>query len=182
MAAWTNTEVMNTLWFHERPHSHRLLSERYSALQLFDFVIDGEWLEDVIRAKLSWGPEERANHEPPFGWGHPEEQRRAARRLLGREAYSSDPGRPPLLICPLDGDLYCGYTSVRLHLDDETVRWDRLGDSSFDWGLDAKIVTAVERFEGVAFEFGRAQYEAAFADLLARVDARPPWPADDAAP
>ena len=107
----------------------------------------------------------------PFGWGPRETNVEAADWLLARSEFARDPGRVPILVCPIDGDLLCGFVSARLSVGSDTVRWADLGYSWPNWD-DAgmmKIETDGEALRSVTFEFDRAEYESAFDDLLARI-------------
>lgn len=141
-------------------------------LSLWDYVIDGEWMY-LLSARAAGMGEDDAywGKVSPFGWGPRETNVEAADWLLARSEFPRDPGRVPILICPLDGDLLCGFVSARLSVGSDTVRWSDLGYSWPNWDDDGKmtIETNAEALRSLAIVFDRAEYESAFADLLARV-------------
>lgn len=87
-------------------------------------------------------------------------------RFLGRRPDEDlAPGRIALLVCPMDGDLWCGQLTALLDIGAAEVSWsdfrweDGYSDSRREERLDQPLV------------FDRAQYEAVFADAYRRVAA-----------
>jgi hypothetical protein len=78
-----------------------------------------------------------------LGWFVPEEDERAAERLV---TGSSDlDGRTAIAVCPEDGDLVCGAISTKIVISGEEVRWTELALSSYDylegaWTHDALVL------------------------------------------
>ena len=91
----------------------------------------------------------------------------AVDRFLGRRsAEFLGPGRIPLLVCAVDGDLGCGQltAAVRVAAD---VTW-----SDFMWEDGSAQPSPAGLLDG-SVRFDRAQYEATFAEAYERVAAFP---------
>ena len=124
---------------------------------ILDLVVDGRPLRSMT---VTPGPE--LVTELNRAWLHvvPE----AVDRLLGRRAHEDlDPGRLPLLLCPVDGDLACGALTAALRLDDAQVSW-----SDFRWEDGLRDPTPVDQLDQ-PIVLDRSQYESAFADACGRV-------------
>src|SRR5262245_65668980 len=92
-----------------------------------DFVVDGESLY------------ERRLHALDLisclGWFVPDEDEKAARRLLLREPADVD-GRVSIYVCPECGDPYCGVATATIEVRGEDVLWRTVAASTFDYEED----------------------------------------------
>lgn len=129
-----------------RPESHFL-----------DLVVNGQSLRSITSTS---GPELVTELNRPWLHVVPE----ALDRLLGRRPSEDlDPGRIPLLLCHVDGDLACGALTASLRVADAEVSW-----SDFRWEDGIYDPRPVEQLDQ-PITFDRGQYEAAFVDACARV-------------
>ncbi len=94
------------------------------------------------------------------------------------------PGRVPLLVCPWDDDIHCGWLTTRVTVDEETVNW-----RDFRWENGG--IGAAEPVRGLpsSLKFERAPYEAtlewarvAAAALPAADPDRDSWREDEPVP
>jgi hypothetical protein len=139
-----------------RPESHFL-----------DLVVNGQSLRSITATP---GPELVTELNRPWLHVVPE----AVDKLLGRRPSEDlDPGRVPLLLCHVDGDLACGALTAALRVGDAEVSW-----SDFRWEDGIYEPRTVEQLDQ-PITFDRSQYEAAFVDAHGRVDG---FPYDELAP
>jgi len=92
-----------------------------SARRFLDFLIDGQPLserhgQDLISC---------------LGWYVPDEDERAARRLLGQKPADVD-DRVAIYVCPECGDTLCGALTARITHSERTVTWSDFAMSWFD--------------------------------------------------
>ncbi len=133
-----------------RPESHFL-----------DLVVDGRSLRGVAGEPAS---DLVTELNRPWLPGVPE----SVDRFLGRRPGEFlAPGRIPLLVCAVDGDLACGQLTAALDGGAAEVTW-----SEFRWEDGMSGPRPVEHLDE-PLRFDRRQYEAAFADAFERVAAFP---------
>lgn len=134
---------------------------RHPESRFLDLVVDGRSLRDIVGE-----PAQDLVTELNRPWlpGVPD----AVATFLGRRPGEFlAPGRIPLLVCAVDGDLGCGALTTALDVGAAEVTW-----SDFLWEdgiFDPRPVEHLDR----PVTFGRANYEAAFADAYERVAAFP---------
>lgn len=88
--------------------------------------------------------------------------------MLGRQQDSDlTPGRVPLVVCAMDGDIGCGAVTAALSLTPETVSW-----SDFRWETGTEQVDVPEGLPG-ALTFDSRQYEQEIAQAVRRVSELP---------
>lgn len=91
-----------------------------------DFVIDG-------RSLLAQLDSEAGDLCGPLGWGDPETQKLAQRRLRLEAPLLIDGEREPLFVCRECGELECGAVTARISASTGVVRWF---DFAFENGSD----------------------------------------------
>jgi hypothetical protein len=99
----------------------RRAAPRASPRRFLDFVVDGQPLserhgDDLISC---------------LGWFVPDEDERAARRLLGESPADVD-GRVAIYVCPECGDVLCGALTARIRHSERVVTWSNFAMSWFD--------------------------------------------------
>jgi hypothetical protein len=94
--------------------------------------------------------------------------------MLGQEQDPDlEPGRVPLMVCAMDGDIGCGAVTAALSLTPATVTW-----SDFRWEDGSEPFDVPDGLpDPVTFE--RRQYEQEFAQAAARVSELPYDEAED---
>ena len=108
-----------------------------------DFVIDGQSLSAVVGDQISC-----------LGWFVPEENAKAARRLLLEEPADLPENRRTLYVCPECGDIACGAVSLVVERVENKIIWRDFGYENYEG------VVRGEGFEGVGpFVFDRSEYE-----------------------
>ena len=90
--------------------------------KFLDFIVDGESLYD----------RHGSDFISPLGWFVPEEDERAAARLL-REAPAHIDDRVAIYVCPECGDLDCGAVTARIERDGDHIVWNDIAMSSPDY-------------------------------------------------
>jgi hypothetical protein len=116
-----------------------------------DFIVDGRPLSESVGDQVSC-----------LGWLAPEENTRAARRLLLEEPADLPNNRRTLYVCAECGDVGCGVVSVVVERDGDKVVW-----RDFGYENDYEGVVHAEDFEGVGpFTFDRAAYGRAIRQAL----------------
>jgi hypothetical protein len=131
---------------------------RHPESHFLDLVVNGQSLRAVTAA----GDELVTELNRPWLPGVPD----SIERFLGRRPGEFlAPGRIPLLVCPVDGDLGCGQLTTALDVRGAEVTW-----SDFRWEDGIVASRPVEHLDQ-PITFGRAQYEAAFDDAYERVAA-----------
>ena len=109
-----------------------------------DFVIDGQSLSAVVGDQISC-----------LGWFVPEENAKAARRLLLEEPADLPENRRTLYVCPECGDIACGAVSLVVERVENKIIW-----RDFGYENNYEGVVRAEGFEGVGpFVFNRSEYE-----------------------
>lgn len=97
----------------------RRVGANQTPVRFLDFVVDGRSLYE----------RHGADFVAPLGWLAPDEDRRAADRLL-RKAPPDVDDRVALYVCPECGDLDCGVISARIERDGDAIVWRDLAFSS----------------------------------------------------
>ena len=92
-----------------------------SARRFLDFLVDGQPLSERHRQDLI----------SCLGWFVPDEDERAARRLLGEQPADVE-GRVALYVCPECGDTLCGALTARITHSERAVTWTDFAMSWFD--------------------------------------------------
>ena len=116
-----------------------------------DFIVDGRPLSESVGDQVSC-----------LGWLVPEENARAARRLLLEEPADLPNNRRTLYVCGECGDIGCGVVSVVVERDGDKVVW-----RDFGYENDYEGVVHTRDFEGVGpFTFDRAAYGRAIRQAL----------------
>jgi hypothetical protein len=134
---------------------------RHSESHFLDLVVNGQSLRAVSATP---GPDLVTELNRPWLPGVPD----AVERFLGgRPGGFLAPGRIPLLVCAVDGDLGCGQLTTALDVGAAEVTW-----SDFLWEDDIFEPRPVEHLDRPVI-FDRAHYEAAFAGAYERVAAFP---------
>lgn len=134
---------------------------RHPESHFLDLVVSGQSLRQVTATP---GPELVTELNRPWLPGVPD----AVATFLGRRPGEFlAPGRIPLLVCAVDGDLGCGALTAALGVGAAEVTW-----SDFLWEDGIVEPRPVEHL-AQAFTFDRADYEAAFAGAYERVAAFP---------
>jgi hypothetical protein len=133
----------------------------YPESHFLDLVINGRSLRAVTATP---GPELVTELNRPWLPRVPD----AVTTFLGRRPGEFlAPGRIPLLVCAVDGDLGCGALTAALDVGAAEVTW-----SDFLWEVGIVEPRPVEHLDQPV-TFDRAHYEAAFADAYERVAAFP---------
>lgn len=114
--------------------------------------------------------------------------------LLGREGRllptgfaplrHLDPGRVPLLVCPWDDDVHCGWLTAHVAVDEDVVTWQEFRWENGGIGVTGPVqgLPDVIAFERAAYE---ATLEQARAEVVALPEASPDrdsWRYDEAVP
>lgn len=109
-----------------------------------DFVIDGHSLSAVVGDQISC-----------LGWLVPEENARAARRLLLEEPADLPDNRRSLYVCPECGDIGCGAVSLVVESIGNKIIWRDFGyENNYEGEVRA------DGFEDLGpFVFDRSEYE-----------------------
>lgn len=94
--------------------------------RFLDFLVDG----------VSLYERHGADYISCLGWFVPEEDERAARRLL-REQPADVGDRTSIYVCPECGDLYCGVITANIVRDRQDIVWTNVAMSWFDHEADA---------------------------------------------
>ena len=96
-----------------------------SPRRFLDYEVDGESLYDQIDEDLI----------SCLGWFVPDEDERAAQRLLLAGPPNID-GRVAVYVCPECGDVYCGAITVIIERQADEMVWRDAAHSNFDWLTD----------------------------------------------
>lgn len=134
----------------KRPVSHFL-----------DFVVNGKSLIGLLRGGGNYVTNLNRAWVPEVVPGH-------VAVLLGRQADPElDPGRIPLVVCAMDGDIACGAVTAALSVTAEAVTWT---DLRWEDGSQE-----LETPEGLpeTMTFDRHQYEQELERAVVRVNALP---------
>jgi len=111
-----------------------------------DIVVDGLPLSEVIDGDMV----------SCLGWLDPEENVRAARRLLLEGPADLPNGRRTLYVCPECGDVGCGAVSLVVERAGDKIIW-----RDFGYENNYEDVVRTEGYENIGpFVFDRAGYEA----------------------
>lgn len=111
-----------------------------------DLIVDGRPLSELVGDQVSC-----------LGWFAPEENARAARRLLLEEPADLPNNRRTLYVCPECGDIGCGAVSLVIERAGDKIIW-----RDFGYENDYEGLIHAEDFEGVGpFIFDRAAYKQA---------------------
>lgn len=109
-----------------------------------DFVIDGQPLSAIVGDQISC-----------LGWFVPDENAKAARRLLLEEPADLPDNRRSLYVCPECGDLACGAVSLVVEPVGNKIIWRDFG---YENNHEAEV-----RADGLEdlgpFVFNRTEYE-----------------------
>ena len=109
-----------------------------------DFVVDGQSLSAMI-----------GDHISCLGWFDPDENAKAARRLVLEEPADLPDNRRTLYVCPECGDIGCGAVSVVVERVGNQIIW-----RDFGYENDYEAVVHRDGFEEVGpLTFDRAEYE-----------------------
>ena len=140
--------------------------------------LDGPVQLPVLPSKIS-NPEN--HYTAPLNPALPLEMRLAfLNSLLGVNWAEFDGlaiGRIPLAMCPFDFDIWCGFSSALLLVNENVVQWENVGEEvdkrtdglpAESWLVDRARATWVPWLysPSVAFSFDRAQYEPAIHDEI----------------
>jgi hypothetical protein len=88
--------------------------------------------------------------------------------MLGRQQEPDlEPGRVPLIVCAMDGDIGCGAVTAALSITPETASW-----SDFRWENGTGQFDVPEGLPDV-LTFDRRQYEQEFEQAVSRVSELP---------
>ena len=126
-----------------------------------DFVINGQSLIGLLRGggdyvtnlNRAWVPDVVPVHVAV---------------LLGRQPDPElDPGRVPLIVCAVDGDIACGAVTAALSVAADTVTW-----SDFRWEDGYRALEAPEGLPD-AVTFDRREYELGLQRAVVRVSELP---------
>lgn len=109
----------------------RWLERVREPVKQIDFVVDGALLSERLRTLDVPEPEifglDPFDMSPVADLAWPETSASALRQLAGTEPRSEDwplaPGRFPLYVCEVCGDLGCGAITVAVLIQDEAVVW-----------------------------------------------------------
>lgn len=116
-----------------------------------DFIVDGRPLSESVGDQVSC-----------LGWFVPEENARAARRLLLEEPADLPNNRRTLYVCPECGDLGCGAVSLVVERAGDKIIW-----RDFGYENDYEGIVHAEEFEEVGpFTFDRAAYGQAIRQVI----------------
>lgn len=119
--------------------------------RFLDFQADGESLYDLVTEDLI----------SCLGWAVPDEDERAAQRLLLAEP-SDVHGRVAIYVCPECGDLYCGAITVSIERQGDHVVWRDAAHSTFDWLEDEWHHEILRTFPELRFD--SSKYRTAIRD------------------
>lgn len=109
-----------------------------------DFVVDDQSLSSVVGDQISC-----------LGWLAPDENAKAARRLLLEEPADLPDNRRALYLCPECGDIDCGAVTLVVERDGGKIIW-----RDFGYENNYEGVVHPEGFEEVGpFAFDRGEYE-----------------------
>ena len=109
-----------------------------------DFVVDGQSLSVMVGDQISC-----------LGWFVPDENTKAARRLLLEEPADLPDTRRSLYVCPECGDLGCGAVSLVVEPLGDKIIWRDFG---YENNYEAEV--RAEGFEDLGpFVFNRSEYE-----------------------
>lgn len=112
-----------------------------------DFIVDGQPLSELVGDQVSC-----------LGWFVPEENAKAARRLLLKDPADLPNNRRTLYVCPECGDIGCGVVSLVVERAGDKIIW-----RDFGYENNYEGIIHAEGFAGVGpFRFDRAEYEEAF--------------------
>jgi hypothetical protein len=116
-----------------------------------DFVIDGRPLSEAVGDQISC-----------LGWFAPDENAKAARRLLLEGPADLPNNRRTLYVCPECGDLGCGAVSLVVEQVSYKIIW-----RDFGYENNYEGIVRAEGFEEVGpFVFDRADYMKAIKQAL----------------
>lgn len=122
-----------------------------------DCVIDGRPLSEAVGGDLA----------SCLGWLAPEQNAKAARRLLLEEPADLPGGRRSLYVCPECAELACGALTVVVERAGGGFVWR-------DFGFQSDEVVRREGLEAVGpFVFDRAEYERAILVALRNEELKP---------
>ena len=109
-----------------------------------DFIVDGQSLSAVVGDQISC-----------LGGFGPDENAKAARRLLLEEPADLPDNRRALYVCPECGDVGCGVVSLVVERVDKKIIWRNFGyENNYEGGV------RVEGFEEIGpFAFNADEYE-----------------------
>ncbi len=117
-----------------------------------DFVVDGQPLTEKIRGDFA----------SCLGWFVPEENAKAARRLLLKEPADLPNNRHTMYVCPECGDIGCGAVSFVVDQVEDKIIW-----RNFGYENNYEEVIHTEGYEDVGpFVFNRDEYEQAIKKAL----------------
>jgi hypothetical protein len=138
--------TLETVWA-QRPAGLNSVARRYR-----DFVVDGVPVSSIVRIDVI----------SPFGWAEvDDEERAAARRLLGLEPADLPHGRTSLYVCPECGDLGCTAVSILVEFEPDQVVWKAFGyQNNYDGTVQLESLGHVG-----PFVFPRPGYEKAIKTL-----------------
>jgi hypothetical protein len=109
-----------------------------------DFVVNGQSLSAVVGDQISC-----------LGWFVPDENAKAARRLLLEEPADLPDNRRTLYVCPECGDIGCGAVSLVVERVGNKIIW-----RDFGYENNYEAVVRAEGFKDVGpFAFNRSEYE-----------------------
>jgi hypothetical protein len=110
-----------------------------------DFVIDGKSLSETIDDDFV----------SCLGWFVPEENAKAARRLLLESPSDFPDARQSLYVCPECGDLSCGAISAIIEADGESIIW-----RDFGYQNDYTAEVRFDEYRNIGpFAFDRLEYQ-----------------------
>ena len=117
-----------------------------------DIIVDGQPLSEILGGDMV----------SCLGWFVPEENAKAARRLLLEEAADLPNNRRTLYVCPECGDIGCGAVSLVVERVEDKIIW-----RDFGYENNYEEVVRTEGYENVGpFVFDRAEYEEAIKKAL----------------
>jgi len=117
-----------------------------------DIIVDGQPLSEILGGDMV----------SCLGWFVPEENAKAARRLLLEEAADLPDNRRTLYVCPECGDIGCGAVSLVVERVEDKIIW-----RDFGYENNYEEVVRTEGYENVGpFVFDRAEYEEAIKKAL----------------
>jgi hypothetical protein len=116
-----------------------------------DFIVDGQPLSELVGDQVSC-----------LGWFAPEDNAKAARRLLLEEPADLPDNRRTLYVCPEGGDIGCGAVSLVVERAGDKIIW-----RDFGYENDYEGIIHAEGFDEVGpFTFDSAGYEEAIRQAL----------------
>ena len=117
-----------------------------------DIVVDGQPLSEIFGGDMA----------SCLGWFVPEENAKAARRLLLEETADLPNHRRTLYVCPECGDIGCGAVSLIVERVEDKIIW-----RDFGYENNYEEILHTEGYEDVGpFVFSRAEYEEAIKKAL----------------